>query len=155
MFHVEHLLQSNDLLNLEEINNNLVSTWLGHTIHFYQQVESTNVTAMELAHHGAQEGTVVLAEHQLKGRGRADRSWYSPSKVGIYCSVVLRPRLFPESAQILTLMTAVAVARAIAMITDLRPRIKWPNDILINNKKVAGILLEGKKIGRASCRERV
>jgi len=131
-------------LNLEDINSNLASRWVGQTIHFYMRLGSTNLTAMDLAEKGAPEGTVVIAEQQLQGRGRADRSWHSPSGVGIYCSILLRPKLFPGAAQILTLMTAVAATKAITLKTNLQPRIKWPNDILINNKKVAGILLEGK-----------
>jgi BirA family biotin operon repressor/biotin-[acetyl-CoA-carboxylase] ligase len=97
---------------------------------------------MELAKQNAPEGTVVLAEQQLQGRGRNGRSWHSPSGVGIYCSVVMRPRLLPAMAQLMTLMSAVAVGKAIASKTPLTPRIKWPNDIRIGDKKIAGILLE-------------
>jgi BirA family biotin operon repressor/biotin-[acetyl-CoA-carboxylase] ligase len=99
---------------------------------------------MKLAQQGAPEGTVVIAEQQLRGRGRGGRSWHSPTGVGIYCSIVLRPKLLPAKVQLMTLMTAVAVVRAMSLKTGLSPRIKWPNDILINDKKVAGILLETK-----------
>ncbi len=128
----------------EQIKDSLTSNWIGQTIHFYQQLDSTNLTAMALAQQGAPEGTVVLAEQQLRGRGRDGRSWHSAAGVGIYCSIILRPRLLPAKVQLVTLMTATAVAKAVAQKTGLWPRIKWPNDILINDQKVAGMLLETK-----------
>ena len=134
----------NTTLLSQEIEEKLNTRWLGRTIHFYQQLDSTNLTAMELALEGALEGTAVLTEEQLRGRGRGNRSWHSPAGVGIYCSIILRPRLSPAKAQILTLMTAVAIVRAVAQETILSPRIKWPNDILLNDRKLAGILLESK-----------
>ena len=137
-------MTTNSSLPLEQISKSLTTRWLGRTFHFYNEVDSTNATAMDLAQQDAPEGTVVLAEQQLRGRGREDRSWHSPAGVGIYCSIVLRPELSPSKTMLLTLMTAVAIARAVALETDLSPRIKWPNDILINDKKVVGILLESK-----------
>jgi BirA family transcriptional regulator, biotin operon repressor / biotin---[acetyl-CoA-carboxylase] ligase len=129
---------------LEQISKSLTTRWFGRTIHFYNKLDSTNVTAMEMAQQDAPEGTVVLADQQLHGRGRGDRSWHSPPGVGIYCSIILRPELSPAKTMLLTLMTAVAIAKAVALETNLSPRIKWPNDILINDKKVVGILLESK-----------
>ena len=137
-------MTTNSSLPLEQISKSLTTRWLGRTVHFYKEVDSTNVTAMDLAQKDAPEGTVVLAEEQLHGRGRGDRSWHSPAGVGIYCSIVLRPELSLAKTMLLTLMTAVAIARAVALETDLSPRIKWPNDILINDKKIVGILLESK-----------
>lgn len=128
----------------QQIKKRLSTRWLGQAIQFYQQLDSTNLTAMELALGDAPEGTAVLAEEQLRGRGRGNRSWHSPAGVGIYCSIILRPRLLPAKAQLITLMTAVAIVKAIAQETGLSPRIKWPNDILLNDRKVAGILLESK-----------
>ena len=144
LFHVEHSLEFNDPLLPEQIRIILTSRWLGHRIHFYHQVDSTNLTALELARRGAPEGTVVLADRQLRGRGRGDRLWHSPAGVGIYCSIVLRPKVVAAKAQLITLMTGVAVAKAVTLKTGLSPQIKWPNDILVNDKKVAGILLESK-----------
>jgi BirA family biotin operon repressor/biotin-[acetyl-CoA-carboxylase] ligase len=141
---VEHSVEFNDPLLPEQIRKILASRWLGHTIHFYHQVDSTNLTAVELAQRGAPEGTVVLADRQLRGRGRGDRLWYSPAGVGIYCSIVLRPKVMVAKAQLITLMTGVAVAKAVSLKTGLSPQIKWPNDILVNDKKVAGLLLESK-----------
>jgi BirA family biotin operon repressor/biotin-[acetyl-CoA-carboxylase] ligase len=137
-------MQTNSSLPLAQVSKSLTTRWLGRTVHFYDEVDSTNLTAMDLAQKDAPEGTVVLAEEQLHGRGRGDRFWHSPVGVGIYCSFVLRPELSPAKTMLLTLMTAVAIAKAVAVETNLSPRIKWPNDILINDKKVAGILLESK-----------
>ena len=137
-------MKTSSSLPLEQISKSLTTRWLGRTVRFYSEVDSTNVIAMDLAQQDAPEGTVVLAEQQLRGRGRGDRSWHSPPGVGIYCSIVLRPELSPAKTMLLTLMTAVAIARAVALETNLSPRIKWPNDILINDKKIVGILLESK-----------
>ena len=137
-------MKTSTSLSLEQISKSLTTKWLGRTVHFFPEVDSTNLTAMDLAQQNAPEGTVVLAEQQLHGRGRGDRSWYSPPEVGIYCSILLRPELSPAKTMLLTLMTAVAIAKAVARETNLSPRIKWPNDILINDKKVVGILLESK-----------
>lgn len=148
LFHVEHSVETNSPLPLEQVSKILTTRWLGRTIHFYNTLDSTNVTAMDLAQQDAPEGTVVLADQQLHGRGRGERSWHSPPGVGIYCSIILRPELSADKTMFLTLMTAVAITKAVALETNLSPRIKWPNDILINDKKVVGILLE-TKVGAA------
>ena len=153
MFHVEHPMEANKTILSEQIKNGLATKWLGRTIHFYDQVESTNLLAVELAQGDAPEGVVVLADQQLSGRGRGSRSWHSPAGVGIYCSVILRPQVEPEKGQLITLMASVSIVKAIERQTGLSPRVKWPNDVLINDKKVAGILLEagvsGARIGYA------
>ena len=147
MFHVEHPMEANKTILSEQIKNGLATKWLGRTIHFYDQVESTNLLAVELAQGDAPEGVVVLADQQLSGRGRGSRSWHSPAGVGIYCSVILRPQVEPEKGQLITLMAGVSIAKAIERQTELSPRVKWPNDVLINDKKVAGILLEARVSG--------
>jgi len=131
----------------EEILRRLTSRWLGRHIHYHQDLDSTNRAAQELARQGAAEGTAVLAERQLCGRGRQGRTWHSPAGVGLYSSLILRPTLPPHQVQLLTLAVAVAVARAISAQTFLSPKIKWPNDILIGEKKVAGILTEAEAVG--------
>ncbi|MGD8370562.1 MAG: biotin--[acetyl-CoA-carboxylase] ligase [Syntrophobacterales bacterium] len=141
---MEHSSDPNNSYLPEQIKKILNSRWLGHTIHHYQQLDSTNLTAMELAQQGAPEGTAVLADQQLRGRGRGSRSWHSPPGVGVYCSIIFRPKFLPSMAQLITLMTAVAVARAVSLKTSLSPQIKWPNDILVNEKKVGGILSEAE-----------
>jgi BirA family biotin operon repressor/biotin-[acetyl-CoA-carboxylase] ligase len=106
------------------------------------ETESTNLEAARLAEEGAIEGTVVIADAQSRGKGRLGRQWVSPPGVNLYCSVILRPAISPFDASQLTFLSAVAVARAIAACTHLTPRIKWPNDILIAGRKVAGLLNE-------------
>ena len=131
----------------EQIKDGLTTRWLGKTIHWYDAVESTNLIAIEMAKQGAPEGTAVLADEQLSGRGRGVRSWHSPAGVGVYCSIVLRPKMAPRKGQLITLMASVSIVKAIAQRTGLSPRVKWPNDILINDRKVAGILLESRLSG--------
>jgi BirA family biotin operon repressor/biotin-[acetyl-CoA-carboxylase] ligase len=103
---------------------------------------STNADAFRLAEEGTAEGTTVIADGQSGGKGRRGRTWSSPSGVNLYCSVVLRPRIMPHEAPQLTFLSAVAVARAIESMTSLKPEIKWPNDVLLNGGKVAGLLNE-------------
>jgi len=115
---------------------------LAGRLHYLTTVDSTNNYARRLAENGAPEGEIVVAEAQSEGRGRAGRIWASPSHANIYASVILRPDLPPAQAPQLTLMAAVALAECIASFIDVRPAIKWPNDILVNGKKIAGILTE-------------
>jgi BirA family biotin operon repressor/biotin-[acetyl-CoA-carboxylase] ligase len=140
-------MEASSSILAEELRGGLTTRWLGKTIHCYDAVASTNLIAIDLAQQGAPQGTVVLADQQLSGRGRSDRSWYSPAGVGIYCSIVLRPEMAPAKGQLITLMASVALVKAIALRTGLAPRVKWPNDILINHRKVAGILLESRVSG--------
>lgn len=125
-----------------DIRANLNTKTIGQTIHFYDIVESTQEIAHQLAREGAQEGTVVIAEQQSKGRGRLGRKWESPKGTGIWMSIIVRPNIPPFQAPQLTLLTAVAIVQAIQQVTNLQPEIKWPNDILINGKKLVGILTE-------------
>lgn len=111
-------------------------------IEYFYETDSTNIRARALAHEGAPEGTLVVAESQVQGRGRRGRTWYSPPACGIYMSVILRPRVQPHEAPQLTLMTAVAMAETLMELADLPFAIKWPNDILVNGKKISGILTE-------------
>jgi BirA family biotin operon repressor/biotin-[acetyl-CoA-carboxylase] ligase len=111
----------------------------------YRQLDSTNNALKKLAEKGAPEGTVVLAEEQSQGRGRLGRSWSSPFGKGIYLSILLKPPLAPQETQLLTLLAAVAVAKSILLnLPGLAVGIKWPNDLLIHNRKVCGILTELK-----------
>ena len=133
---------SQDLLAPSEIKSRLTTEWMGRTIHHFQTIDSTNSKAYQLALHGAEEGEVVVAESQEKGRGRLGRSWYSPPSLNLYLSVILRPKIPPHQASLLTLMAAVATADAVQEISGLLPLIKWPNDILLGGRKVAGLLNE-------------
>src|SRR6201993_4824044 len=112
-------------------------------IFHYYKIGSTNTAAMEAAAAGAAEGSVFLAEEQTAGRGRGTRSWHSARSSGIYCSVVLRPALPPSDVLVLSLATGLAVRAAIQAIDpSLNPDLKWPNDVLLQGKKVCGILTE-------------
>ena len=126
-------------MNLTKIET---TTWVGKELYYYKTIDSTNVKAAECAKDGCGHGTIILAEKQEAGRGRRGRSWSSEEGSGIYMSLVLRPTLAPQNASGLTLVAAVAVAKAIAVATESTARIKWPNDIVMNQKKVCGILTE-------------
>jgi BirA family biotin operon repressor/biotin-[acetyl-CoA-carboxylase] ligase len=132
-----------DLLSPGEVCPGLTTEVLGRKHYFYyQEIDSTNNRARDLASTGYPEGTIVVAEMQTAGRGRRGRSWYSPAIKGIYLSVILRPVLPLNEISRVSLVTAVAVAETLAAELNLQPLIKWPNDILINNRKIAGILSE-------------
>jgi len=115
---------------------------IGRDIRVFGETTSTNDIADKLARDGVPEGIVVFAESQSKGRGRLGRQWMSPAGRGLWFSILLRPPLRPTAATQLTVLSAVAVARAIERECGLRPEIKWPNDIMFGDRKVAGILLE-------------
>jgi BirA family biotin operon repressor/biotin-[acetyl-CoA-carboxylase] ligase len=136
------LLSSPDSLAAEEITAQLHTAVIGKRIVSLKQTGSTNSEAFRLAEEGAAEGTVVMADAQTGGKGRLGRVWASPSGTNLYCSVILRPIIRPYEAPQLTFLSAVAVARAIERTTAVKPEIKWPNDVLIGGKKVAGLLNE-------------
>jgi BirA family biotin operon repressor/biotin-[acetyl-CoA-carboxylase] ligase len=120
---------------------------LGDPILFFESIGSTNDVAASLASRGAHEGAVVIADAQTAGRGRRGRAWHSPPAAGLYVSVVLAPAracVTPERATaLLTLAAGVALAEAVERVTGLAPAIKWPNDLLVDRRKLAGILAEG------------
>ena len=132
-----------DMLLPDEIRDGLKTEIFGkNQIVYFKETDSTNTRAKELASKGSPEGTLVISEKQTKGRGRKGRNWFSPSQAGIYTSLILRPRIPPNEAPKMTLLTAIAVAETLRSLTQLDANIKWPNDILINGKKIAGILTE-------------
>lgn len=113
-----------------------------YEIHHYDQLDSTNDQAKRIAKDTPREGGVVIADEQTKGKGRMGRSWHSEDKSGVYMSIILTPSLDLAKAPQITLITGIAVCRAINKITGLDILIKWPNDVLANEKKLSGILLE-------------
>ncbi len=131
-----------DILLPSLIRPELGDNEIGHKIIHYFRMDSTSTVAMRLAARGAAHGTLVVAEEQTAGRGRLGRVWYSEKSSGIYSSVLLRPPLSPAAAPILPLMAAVAAHRAVSATTALTVDIRWPNDLLVNGKKVCGILTE-------------
>ena len=129
-------------LKLHEVQDGLVTKRLGTKFHWFHEIDSTNSYARRLAEQGAPEGEVVVAEQQSRGRGRQGRSWMSPPYLNLYFSVILRPVLPPVHAPQITLTAAVALANAVAAFVSQPPEIKWPNDILIDGQKLAGVLTE-------------
>jgi BirA family biotin operon repressor/biotin-[acetyl-CoA-carboxylase] ligase len=127
---------------IEELRSLRREKLIGREIHYFPEIDSTNLRAHEEAGRGAAEGTAVLADFQSHGRGRLARGWHSPAGLNLYASVILRPPIPPASAPQITLIAGVAVARALASVSGLEPGIKWPNDIYLNGRKVAGILSE-------------
>jgi BirA family biotin operon repressor/biotin-[acetyl-CoA-carboxylase] ligase len=132
-----------DRLFPREVRSGLQTTIFGQgeIVHF-SETDSTNSRAKELAGRETPEGTIVLAERQTVGRGRRGRSWFSPDGSGLYLSLVLRPKVVPAEAPKMTLMTAVAVCDVLIPYLPSLPRVKWPNDILVGGRKIAGILTE-------------
>ena len=135
------LREAPDAMLSGEISNGLETKTIGCRIICHEEIDSTNNAAKRLAREGAAEGTVVVAESQTGGKGRLERQFFSPKGKGIWFSVVLRPKFLPQEAPKCTLLAAVAVARAMTEF-GLKPGIKWPNDLLYDNKKLVGILTE-------------
>jgi BirA family biotin operon repressor/biotin-[acetyl-CoA-carboxylase] ligase len=131
-----------DKMFADEIIQGLKNRIIGRELFCYGEVDSTNDVAHRLGESGTKEGTCVFAEHQKKGRGRLGRSWEAPKSKNVLLSVLLRPLLPPTEVPRLTLAVSIAVARTIERETGVRPGIKWPNDVLIGEKKVCGILTE-------------
>lgn len=136
-----HLVSSPDTLIAAEIQSELGTRIIGREVVYYPETDSTNLRAHEAGEQGAAEGTVVIADVQSAGKGRLGRRWSSPSGVNLYTSVILRPSILPWEAPQLTFLSAVAVACAVEDM-GLKPELKWPNDVLIEGKKLAGLLNE-------------
>nr|WP_294469055.1 biotin--[acetyl-CoA-carboxylase] ligase [uncultured Sellimonas sp.] len=126
----------------QEIVSRLRTGWMGREIRILEEADSTNLRAKAAAGEGADAGLVILAEQQTDGRGRRGRAWQSPAGENIYMTVLLRPDFEPEKAPMLTLLAACAAARAVKSPGKRQPQIKWPNDLIINGKKICGILTE-------------
>lgn len=131
-----------DSLTATEIGYELNTELIGNQVFSYQSVKSTNDIAMRMAENGAVEGTIITAEQQTSGRGRLGREWFSPLGTGIYLSIILRPNFSPDKAPGISLMTALALADVISVHLPDMVKIKWPNDLLLNGRKTAGILTE-------------
>ena len=131
-----------DRLFSEEIQDGLKTAIIGSEIVYFAETDSTNHRAALLAEGGGKDGTVIVAEAQSAGKGRLGRRWTSPSGVNLYLSIILRPAIAPRAAPLLTFLSSLATARAIELETGLRPTVKWPNDVLLDGCKVAGLLNE-------------
>ena len=128
-------------MKVNRLQEGLRTKRFGRNIIFLHEVGSTNDLAKELAGYGAGEGTVVVAETQTCGRGRLDREWVSP-KGGLWFSIIFRPELKPAEAFGLVFVSGLAVAEVLCDLYDLKAETKWPNDVLVNERKVCGILTE-------------
>src|SRR5215469_15372172 len=131
-----------DVLTPNMLRQQLKGSMFAKKIHHFFRTDSTNRVAMELGYADEPEGTVVLAEEQTAGRGRAGRSWHSERATGIYVTLLLRPRISPVQAPLLTMMAGLSARSAIQAQTDLSLDLKWPNDLTLAGKKPGGILTE-------------
>lgn len=136
------LIASPDLVNAPNIQKHLQTVTYGRTIDYYKSCDSTQILAHDAAQTGVPDGTLIVAEEQTAGKGRLSRPWSSAAHKGIWMSLIVRPSLMPQQAPQMTLVAAVAIVRAIENITGIEATIKWPNDILIDGKKMTGILTE-------------
>ena len=131
-----------DILTPDLLRQQLKGSMFGKRIHHFFRTDSTNRVALDLGYANEPEGAVVLAEEQTGGRGRAGRSWHSERATGIYATLLLRPKISPVQAPLLTMMAGLSAHAAIQAQTGLQPDVKWPNDLILNGKKVGGILTE-------------
>lgn len=134
------LISSPDILTLEEVEEYMNTNFIGRNIHYFNSLSSTNTKAKEIAIQ-AKEGTIIVAEEQIRGKGRLGRSWTSPKGKGIWMSIILKPKVDPAKVAKITLIGAAAVNQGLKDI-GIKSYIKWPNDIIIDGKKVCGILTE-------------
>lgn len=136
------LLRTPDVLSESELKSRIHTEWAGKQVLFLKETMTTNADAKRLAEEGAPHGTLVVADRQSAGRGRRGRSWESPAGTSVYMTIALKPDFAPAKASMLTLVMALAVAEAVTEVTGLEAGIKWPNDIVVNRKKICGILTE-------------
>lgn len=136
------LMAAPDLMTEAEIKSLMNTEWVAKEVLYFDTIDSTNTKAQELAEKGYPSGTLVVADKQESGKGRRGRSWVSPSGTGIFMTLMIKPDINPNNASMLTLVAALAVAKAITSVTGEEALIKWPNDIVVNGKKVCGILTE-------------
>lgn len=130
-------------LSVESIKAALGTVWVGQCVVYYPAIGSTNDEAKRLAETGAPEGTLIIADHQTAGRGRLERQWWSPPGSSLLLSLVFRPAfLSPHQAHRLTMVCSLAVCDAVAEVTGLAAAVKWPNDVLVDGRKVCGLLAE-------------
>lgn len=136
------LARSGEVYGQNELESRMNTEWAGHPVSFYDTLDSTNLRAKLDAENGAPQGALVVADMQTAGRGRRGRAWSSPAGVNVYFTLILRPEFEPDKASMVTLVMALAVAKGIRETCGAEALIKWPNDIVVNGKKVCGILTE-------------
>ena len=131
-----------DILSREEIVSQIDTVWAGQNVYYFTETDSTNIQAKRMGDQGAPHGTLAAAGQQTAGKGRRGRTWESPADQNIYMSLLLRPEIAPVKAPMLTLVMAYPAAMALRECTGLDVQIKWPNDLVLNKKKICGILTE-------------
>jgi BirA family biotin operon repressor/biotin-[acetyl-CoA-carboxylase] ligase len=136
------LIENADRITASEILSRNHAGWVGKEIEYYEVTDSTNQRIREFAEDGRANGLLAVTEEQTGGKGRRGRTWISPKGSGIWMSLLLRPELEPDQASMVTVVAAVALAKTMTKLTELDVKIKWPNDIVVNKKKVSGILTE-------------
>ena len=136
------LMEVPDVLGESEIKSRMETQWVGQRVYFYEEIDSTNTQAKRLAEEDAPSGTLVVSDCQVKGKGRRGRVWTSPKGEAIYMTILLRPQIRPDRASMVTLVMGLSVVQAIRNVLGLETSIKWPNDVVLNRKKLVGILTE-------------
>lgn len=136
------LVEVPDVLGESEIRSRLNTRWAGREVCFLDEVDSTNTHAKRLAEEGAPSGTLVVTDAQTKGKGRRGRTWESPKDSAVYMTLLMRPDIRPDRASMLTLVMGLSVVQAIKKVLNLDTSIKWPNDVVLDKKKLVGILTE-------------
>lgn len=136
------LIDSPDVMSKAEIESLMDTKWAGSNVVYYDEIDSTNNRAKEAGDNKASHGTLFVADMQVAGKGRRGRVWQSPAGSSIYMTILLYPEISPLKAPQLTLVMAIAVAEGIKEVTGLDTKIKWPNDIVVNGRKICGILTE-------------
>ena len=131
-----------DILSVSEITSRLTTKWAGRKLYYYDVTGSTNNDAKRLAEEGAHHGTVVVADIQNAGKGRRGRAWQTLSGTALSFTLLLRPEFAADKASMITLVMALSVAEAVEKMMDISATIKWPNDIVVNKKKICGMLTE-------------
>lgn len=136
------LLNSPDTMEAYELESRMNTKWAGRNIFYKKETDSTNIDCKRLAAQGAPQGMLAVADAQVSGRGRRGRSWQSPAGESVYMSLLCRPDISPDAASMLTLVMGLSVAEAVERHTGLSAKIKWPNDVVVNGRKICGILTE-------------
>ena len=136
------LVEEQEFFGQHELESRMNTKWAGHPVTYYDEIGSTNLQAKLDAEHGAGQGALVVADMQTAGRGRRGRAWSSPPGTNVYYTLILKPDITPDKASMLTPVMGLAVAEGIFRTCGLEPQIKWPNDIVVNGKKVCGMLAE-------------
>jgi BirA family biotin operon repressor/biotin-[acetyl-CoA-carboxylase] ligase len=131
-------------LDIDTLRRTLRGRRFGNPLYYSQRIESTNDRALELLARGFPEGTLVLAEEQVRGRGRRGRTWSSPARLGVYASLLLRPPLSASLLPLVSFAASLGIARVLEEELDGKTEIKWPNDLLVDGRKVAGLLAEAR-----------